>query len=79
MLTPTHAAKGYLRGEGRAPPISVEPTTKRNIRVCVRKRPMLEHEAVRGEFDCATVYPAGPCVTVHNCTMHANMKDRDEG
>ena len=41
--------------------------------VCVRKRPLFDYEAAKGQFDCISVYPSvGRCV-VHNCQMQADM------
>ena len=57
------------------------PPCDAGARVVVRVRPLLPHEAARGEFCAAsTDLPAprrarsrGPWVTIHECTMHADM------
>jgi len=70
-------AEGDLRGESSA-----------LVRVFVRKRPLFEYEAARGEFDVVSIASssggvsssggaAATCpgkVLVHNCVMHPDMK-----
>ncbi|KAF0699664.1 Aste57867_9786 [Aphanomyces stellatus] len=43
------------------------------VQVCVRKRPMLPHEAKKREFDVVTCV-GGRSVVVHDCQMYADMK-----
>jgi kinesin family protein 2/24 len=44
-----------------------------NVSVCVRKRPIFQHEIDDGEFDVITTI-GGKKVVVHDARMHADMK-----
>ncbi|OQS02933.1 kinesin [Thraustotheca clavata] len=50
---------------------SIAPTE--GIQVYIRKRPLLEHEAKKKEFDVVTCV-GEHCVVVHDCQMYADMK-----
>lgn len=48
------------------------PSSARGIRVCVRKRPIFQHEKDAGEFDAITSLSPGR-VVVHDARMHPDM------
>jgi kinesin family member 2/24 len=43
------------------------------VRVCVRKRPIFEHERRAGEFDVLTASATGDGIVVHDARMHPDM------
>lgn len=52
---------------------AIQDKERRRIWVGIRKRPLFDYEAAKGEFDCITVYPRKGHTVVHNCQMQADM------
>lgn len=69
------AAVAAYRARALSPPSSRPPLEQVNeaARVVVRVRPLLAHEEARGEFVAVSPDIAPHWVTVHECTMHADM------
>lgn len=45
------------------------------INVCIRKRPLFDHERLQAEFDCMTCHDK-ECIVVHNARMHSDMRQQ---
>ena len=46
----------------------------RQVRVCVRRRPIFSHELRAGEFDVLTCAEDARSIAVHDCRMHADCR-----
>lgn len=62
-----------LSPTGRRPRETNDDEMMSGARVVVRVRPLLAHEEARGEFAAVSPDLAPRAVTVHECTMHADM------
>uniref|UniRef100_A0A7S3JRN1 Kinesin motor domain-containing protein n=1 Tax=Aureoumbra lagunensis TaxID=44058 RepID=A0A7S3JRN1_9STRA len=65
-----HAVTNYRRNNASSNNAS---TMNLAARIVVRVRPLLAHEAKRGEFDAVSADLEPHLVTIHDCTMHADM------